>query len=236
MGRHIMPYSVSTCCRQKISHYCFWGIKLLIASQNTWRKNSTPLSNLWQSLSCFPLHRKIVIIFNITYYRVNSISLSNIQWWNSSWISRCHETIPLSHLSDWMQPTQLTFYKYCWLVSFPWVTVLSLLFLLLLISLISLSSLKRPFWYWMWRGIISKPVLSYFWSTSNNYRSVDECYAGLDFHLPIFASLCFVLSPHNLHFILFISLFIIVPSYHRHLLWLAMVSYYINCHDFLCYC
>lgn len=48
------------------------------------KEDSIPLSNLWQNSACFPLNKKVAITFNITYYRINSISLHSIEWWNYS--------------------------------------------------------------------------------------------------------------------------------------------------------
>lgn len=100
-----------------------------------------------------------------------------------------------SHLTDWIELTQLTSF----IDTVGQFQVLELLLFPLCFYFSWFPSylchVQKPFQHWMWRGIISKLVLFYFWWKPNNPR---WWLTAMVFHSPTFAVLCFDLSPHDL--------------------------------------
>lgn len=166
--------------------------------------------------------------------------MANIQWFHDTrnlQISRCPKITLPSHLSDWMKLTQLTSFIDILLVSFISLSCSSFYYVSAFCwflshlfeapKTISILNVKRDY---------LKASASLFLVKILTVTGPNDCYAGLVFHLPTFAVLCFDLSPHDLYlFLLFYPLFIIAPSCHSHFPLLAIMSYNINSNDCLFY-
>lgn len=212
MGRNMMPCSVHFRCKQKISHYCF----------------------LFEEGTLFPSVNsgKIWLAFLFMRRLQLSLTLSTIVSTQFPCPTLIDGTIHKSlnvikslgfhiFLTEWNWFS----YGYYWLGSFSWVVPLSIMFLLLLISLIIHVKLHRPSQNQMWRGIISKPLLFCFRSTSDSYRSVLTAALAWSFICLRFLS-CALIFPHTTDTwsYCFTPLFIIAPSHHGHFPLFATVS------------